>query len=98
MCTTIYEAVQSRPIGDHSRAYVGVASNHHVAGNIGDTTIFFGIATHGDWSSLHQVHFEVLIDTDRDGEDDWRLFTDSLPNPRENEDQSDVYHTLLVNR
>jgi subtilisin family serine protease len=54
--------------------YLGVASDYNAKGNISDTILFFGIATHGDWSTPNEVEFDVYIDTNRDGIDDYVLF------------------------
>ncbi len=55
-------------------AYVGVASNVASTAVFTETMLFFGLATHGDWSMPSQVEFDIYIDTVRDGEDDFVLF------------------------
>ncbi|MBP1620068.1 MAG: putative subtilisin family peptidase, partial [Acidobacteria bacterium] len=54
---------------------VGVGSDFAVRPTLADATAFFGIATHGVWPTPQPflVRFEVGIDTDRDGRDDYVL-------------------------
>jgi len=40
---------------------------------LAETSIFFGLATWADWSSPNKLRVQILIDTDRDGTDDWVL-------------------------
>ena len=56
--------------------YVGIGSNYVSAKQVAATTLFFGIATYGNWSTLNEVYFEVDIDTNHDGKIDYALFTD----------------------
>ncbi len=65
--------------------YVGVTSDFRAtdtitnpAGTITDTTIYFGFATHGNWTTPNEVEFDIYIDVDRDGTDDFVLFNASL--------------------
>jgi len=52
--------------------YVGVNSDfRNRSGSIGNTTLSFGIATYSPWSNPIQVSFNILIDTNRDGVDDY---------------------------
>jgi subtilisin family serine protease len=55
--------------------YVGVNSTYSASKPVGQSQIVFGIATYGNWSSPNQVRFEVDIDTNRDGHDDYALLT-----------------------
>lgn len=61
--------------------YLGVTSDHarQVADGkgIADTSVFFGIATWADWSSPNKATVQVLIDTNRDGTDDYVLYNTS---------------------
>jgi hypothetical protein len=77
-------------------AYVGVASDVASTTTFTETAIYFGIATHGDWATPNQVEFDVYIDTDRDGEDDFILFN-SNGGFQTNNDQNDVLLTFLWN-
>lgn len=57
--------------------YVGVMSDAHLyTNNVADpgALIFFGLATYANWSSLNDVEFDIYIDVDRDGTDDYVLF------------------------
>lgn len=48
-------------------AAVGVNSDLAAAGSVGASTLYFGIASHADWSSPHLVEFDVYIDTNGSG-------------------------------
>ncbi|MGH9940173.1 MAG: S8 family serine peptidase, partial [Blastocatellia bacterium] len=75
--------------------YVGARSNFKTAGGIANTRIIFGLSTYGDWASPNQLTFNVFIDANRDGRDDFQLFTTSFPNAQGA--PSDVFVTRLLN-
>jgi subtilisin family serine protease len=77
-------------------ASVGVASDVASTSTFTETAIFFGIATHADWSTPNQVEFDIYIDTDRDGEDDYVLFN-SNGGFQTGNDQNDILLTFLWN-
>lgn len=62
-------------------AYIGVASDYlgfypPSGGNPpapGEYT-YFGIATHGEWATLSDVEFDIYVDFDRDGQEDFIFF------------------------
>ena len=55
--------------------WIGVTSNVASVTDFSDATIYFGIATAADWATLNSLEIGVLIDVDRDGADDYNLFT-----------------------
>ncbi len=61
---------------------------------VGDR-IIFGVSTYGGWRSPNEVRFNVLIDINRDGRDDFHLFNTSIPNAQG--EPSDVQITRLFN-
>ncbi|MGV8041322.1 MAG: S8 family serine peptidase [Thermoanaerobaculaceae bacterium] len=75
--------------------YVGVTSDfaRQLADGKGlaETSVFFGVATWADWSSPNKVPVQVLIDTNRDGTDDWVLYSTSTGGASPN----DVYAVQL---
>lgn len=77
-------------------AYVGVASDVAATNFFTETMLYFGIATHGDWSSPNEVEFDIYIDTDRDGQDDIVLFNSNL-GFQSGQDQNDVLLTFVYN-
>lgn len=77
-------------------AYVGVASDVASTSFFTETAIFFGVATHGDWSTPNQVEFDIFIDTNGDGVDDYVLFNSNTGFQTGN-DQNDVLLTFLWN-
>jgi subtilisin family serine protease len=53
---------------------VGVTSDFKATNSVtASTKIFFGIATHGKWSTPTDVTFQIFIDRDRNGTDDFQL-------------------------
>jgi uncharacterized protein (TIGR03437 family) len=57
--------------------------------------LIFGVSTYGDWRSHNELRFNVFIDTNQDGRDDFHLFNTSLPNAQGG--PSDVPVTRLFN-
>ena len=55
--------------------YVGATSNYKaVSSSIADTMIYFGLATHGPWTSPREVYFEIRIDVNDDAKSDYVVF------------------------
>jgi hypothetical protein len=77
-------------------AYVGVASDVTSTSTFTETQISFGLATYADWSTPNQVEFDIYIDTDRDGTDDFVLYHTNLGQLRL-DDQNDLVFALLKN-
>ncbi|HEU5101931.1 MAG TPA: CHRD domain-containing protein, partial [Roseiflexaceae bacterium] len=77
-------------------AYVGVASDVASTNAFSQTMLYFGIATHGDWSTPNEVEFDIYIDTNRDGSDDFVLFN-ANGGQMTGQDQNDVLLTFLQN-
>jgi len=65
-------------------------------GLVEDSALYFGIATHGDWTTPNEVFFEVYFDTDRDGADDFVLLNIDLATVTGGTDKNDVFITVLV--
>ncbi|GAB4214115.1 MAG: hypothetical protein OHK0022_52190 [Roseiflexaceae bacterium] len=55
--------------------YVGISSDFATTNAVTNTTLFFGIATQGNWASFNEVYFEIQIYTDTDDIIDYALFT-----------------------
>lgn len=55
-------------------AAVGVASDYTAAGSVDDAWVFFGLASHGEWASPNEMFYDIYIDSDQDGADDYLLF------------------------
>ncbi|HEY0734570.1 MAG TPA: S8 family serine peptidase [Herpetosiphonaceae bacterium] len=66
-------------------------------GDIEAATISFGVATYGNWSSPNESEFDVYIDTNRDGEDDYVLFNWNLGLATGGTDATDVIISVLIN-
>lgn len=74
---------------------IGVASDYKAKGSsISATTIYFGIATHGDWSTPNEVEFDIVIDTDRNGTWDYVLYNTNY-GTGDGRDPSDVFISVL---
>jgi hypothetical protein len=61
---------------------VGAASDALSQTSFSDSTVYFGIATDGNWTTPHSfvAQYDVLIDVNRDGTDDYRVFNSSHGN------------------
>ncbi|HEY0605288.1 MAG TPA: S8 family serine peptidase [Herpetosiphonaceae bacterium] len=66
-------------------------------GDIEAATISFGVATYGNWSSPNESEFDIYIDTNRDGEDDYVLFNWNLGLATGGTDATDVIISVLIN-
>ncbi len=64
--------------GSADLRYVGVTSDFAPTSVVSETTLYFGVATHSNWSTPNEVEFDIFIDTDRDGTDDYLLFNTSV--------------------
>jgi hypothetical protein len=63
--------------------YLGVTSNYSLTQTVDNTTLFFGIAAHGAWSTPNEVQYLIYIDSTGpagvpDGKDDFVLLNTSL--------------------
>ncbi|MDX2033175.1 MAG: S8 family serine peptidase [Blastocatellia bacterium] len=67
----------------------------HVGIRKAGARLIWGISMHGEWRSPNEVRHNVFIDTNRDGRDDFHLFTTSIPNAQGA--PSDVQITRLFN-
>jgi subtilisin family serine protease len=92
--TSPNEAASSALNDKADLAYVGVASNVVSTDHFTETAIYFGIATHADWSTPNEVEFDIYIDTNRDGDDDFVLFNSNL-GLQSGQDQNDILLTFL---
>jgi len=73
-------------------SYLGAGNDFGAAGTVTATTLFFALATRGNWSAplAPEVQFKVFLDTDRDGTDDFVLSNDTLDGQA-----SDVFYSRL---
>jgi subtilisin family serine protease len=78
--------------------YVGVSTSvgSTESGAVEDSFLYFGLSTHGDWTTPREVEFDILFDTDKDGTDDYLLFHTDFGSVTGG-DFSDVFITVLVN-
>ena len=78
--------------------YVGVTAARRDASNpsrVNNSTIYFGIVTHRTWSMpATNVEFDIYLDLNRDGTDDYVIFTTRLTEGGAN---TDVFVTTLLN-
>lgn len=74
--------------------YVGVNSDYAAVGSMAGAQVFFAIATWSDFSTMKETQIEILIDTNRDGTDDYNLRV--LPITSSNV-QQDVFLSSLLN-
>jgi subtilisin family serine protease len=74
--------VSSTTVGkDADLQYIGIANSIRATatptqplGLLDDAYLYFAITTHRDWNSPHQVQFDIYIDVDQDGIDDYILY------------------------
>jgi hypothetical protein len=73
--------------------YLGAGNNFGATGSVTATTLFFAIATQGNWSLplTPEAQFKVFIDTDRNGADDFVLSNDTLSGQ-----SNDVFYSRLT--
>ena len=57
--------------------YIGAASNYPTTA-FGSAAMFFGISTYGRWDTPSSVEFDVYIDTNEDGIDDYAVYNSYL--------------------
>lgn len=86
---TSYADLQYVGIGSDYTAMKATASS---TDPVTETTVYFGVSTFGDWTSPNIVEFDVYIDTNRDGTDDYALFSSNTGGT----DPNDVFITKLV--
>lgn len=74
--------------------YVGIASDFEASGTLTDTLIYFGVATYGPWATPNSIQFQISIDTDRDGADDFLLYNTNYGSATGG-DATDAFITVL---
>jgi subtilisin family serine protease len=74
--------------------YVGIASDVKATDFFTETAVYFGVATYGDWATPNAVEFDIYIDTNKDGVDDFVLFNYDLSRAGGG-DPTDVLVTVL---
>jgi len=57
--------------------YIGATSDYPFW-SFGDSAMFFGVATYGKWDTPNTVEFDVYIDVNEDGADDYVAFNANL--------------------
>jgi len=83
--------------------YVGVGSDVYATGedapngDVSKAIVSFGVATHGKWSTPNESEFDIYIDTNRDGEDDYVMFNWNLGLATGGSDATDVFIVVLLN-
>jgi len=94
-----FELAESSPLTTtpHAEAdlyYLGVSNDFAATGAVTATTLFFAIATYGNWSVplAANVQFKVILDTDRNGTTDFVLTNDTL-----NGQANDIFYSRLIN-
>jgi len=75
--------------------YVGITSGYSVTQNLQpDTLLFFGLATYAPWSTPNEIQFQVYIDSNQDGHDDFVLANVNA-NTRDGGPPSDIFLNAL---
>jgi alpha-tubulin suppressor-like RCC1 family protein/subtilisin family serine protease len=82
---------------------IGAASDAPSQTSFTNSRVYFGIATAENWTTPQSfvARFEVLIDVDQDGDDDYRVFNSSLGNVPNNlttrNNANDVFMAVVQN-
>lgn len=59
--------------------YVGVTNSYSVTQNLNQFTyVYFGLSSYAPWSTPNEIEYQVWIDANRDGRDDFVLLNGSL--------------------
>jgi len=75
--------------------YVGVTSGYSVTQNLEpDTLLFFGMASYAPWSTPNEIQFQVYIDSNQDGHDDFVLVNVNS-NARDGGPPTDIFLNAL---
>ncbi len=71
--------------------YVGIATDDiNTTGMFTETNLYFGVSTYGDWSTPAEVEFDIYIDIDEDGTDDFVVYNGRAAA------NTDVYVSIVV--
>ena len=87
----------NKDLGSADLQYVGVMSNAPAylaadpASKLTDAMISFGVSTYAPWSSPNEMAFEIFIDVNKDGTDDFVIY-----NTYPTADASDDFITVLA--
>jgi subtilisin family serine protease len=71
-------------------AYVGVTSDYVVA-DPEEGYVYFAMATHGEWATPADVEFDIYVDVDRDGAEDFIFF-----NTLDSADTRDIFTVAFI--
>lgn len=80
--TTIFELAEISPddawstgiLNNADLRYVGVMADTPFYASVADMSVYFGIATYGEWTTPHEVEMDIYIDSDEDGQPDYVVF------------------------
>jgi len=77
--------------------YVGIGSDYRLSNSLGNTNIYFGLATYANWSTPQALDTEFLIyiDSNNDGLDDYLLYNTSYAEAKGNSNPSDSLVSYL---
>jgi subtilisin family serine protease len=92
--TSPNESASTGPLNAADLKQIGIRRYVNPGGGMANTDLLFGIATHADWQSPNNVRFIVFVDSNRDGQDDYKVYnadTGSIVRA----DSTDVYVTAV---
>jgi hypothetical protein len=85
--------------GDHQEygdlQQIGVSTDFATSRPISETMLYFAVAMRGAWASPNQVEASVILDVNRDGKDDYRLFNSNSVAYLNDTGTSDIFVTAL---
>ncbi len=76
--------------------WVGVASDLYSVQAFSEAHLYFGLATRQEWTTPNSLDFEILIDTNQDGTDDYRLLA-SNSGTAGGSNNTDTFITTVTN-
>ena len=76
--------------------WVGVTTDLHFVQAFSEAHLYFGLATREEWTTPNSLDVAILIDTDQDGTDDYRLSA-SNSGTAEGANNTDTFITTVTN-
>ena len=75
--------------------WVGVTTDLHSVQAFSESHLYFGLATREEWTTSNSLEIEILIDTDQDGSDDYRVLASNSGTARGSLD-TDTFITTVT--
>ncbi len=83
------EAASTGSVNSADLQYIGAMSNYGLAG-VTSPAVYFGFSTYADWDTIRSTEFDIYIDTNDDGIEDYVIYNSALTG-------SDSFVTVVLN-